>query len=210
MRPSCLAAGIVLCGIATAQDPTNAPSAVLPVSSTTSTLPPLTLWERAWFYGTATFGISSLFSAAAGAGINQWRDVPPEWRQGASGFGHRFAYHLAGNASSQAMQFGVSRLLHEDTRYIRSGEPGFRHRVKLVIVRTFIARKDNGPGTTFASSVVIGAYGSGFLDNLYYPKSLNSPGQAMLRGTLSISGTMGNNAFQEFWPDVKRKIFHRH
>ncbi len=164
--------------------------------------------ERAWAYGTETFSIGSLLSAAAGAGINQWRDVPPQWHQGASGFGLRFGHSLAGNATRQVIQFGVSALRHEDIRYTRCGGAGFWHRTRYIIVHSYIVPKDNG-GTTFAASLLIGAYGSGFLSNLYYPKGSNSAGQSILRGTLSLAGDVGNNAFREFWPDVKRKVFHK-
>jgi len=32
---------------------------------------------------------------------------------------------------------------------------------------------------------------------------------AALRGTANLGGAVGSIAFLEFWPDIKRKVFHR-
>ena len=171
-------------------------------------LPPLTLAERARIYTSATVGVGSLLSSAASAAIDQWRDVPPEWGHGAAGYGRRFGYGLAGDAASNAIQFGVSALRHEDTRYRRSHEHGFWRRAGYVIVHTYLVPTDRGE-TTLAVSRIFGAYGSAFIANTWYPARLSTPGEAVLRGTWNAAADMGNSAFLEFWPDIKRKVFRR-
>jgi hypothetical protein len=160
-------------------------------------------------YATAVVSPGSLLGAAAVSGINQWRDAPSEWGQGGAGYGRRFGYHFAGAGVSNAIQFGVSALRQEDTRYIRCGEAGFWRRVRHAIVHTYVVRNENG-GTAFAVSRLIGAYGSALVADTWNPARLNGTGHVVLRGTWSMAGDMGNSAFREFWPDVKRRVFHKH
>ena len=47
--------------------------------------------ERFNRYLKSTVGPFSLARSAVSAGINQWRDNPEEWEQGASGYGKRYA-----------------------------------------------------------------------------------------------------------------------
>jgi hypothetical protein len=181
----------------------------LPTAPAPTPLPPLTLAERARIYTSATVGVGSLLSSAASAGINQWRDASTEWGQGAAGLGRRFGYGLAGNAASNVIEFSVSALRHEDTRYVRSQESGFWRRAGYIIVHTYIVPNERRH-STLAVSRLVGAYGSAFIANTWYPARLTTPGEAILRGTWSAAADMGNSAFLEFWPDIRRKVFHRH
>lgn len=172
-------------------------------------LPPLTLAERARIYISATVGVGSLLSSAASAGIDQLRDAPTEWGQGLGGYGRRFGYGVANDAASNAIQFCVSALRHEDTRYVRSHESGFWRRAGYIIVHTYIVPDERGH-TTLAVSRLVGAYGSAVIADAWYPARLTTPGETILRGTWNAAANMGNSAFLEFWPDIKRKVFHRH
>ncbi len=182
---------LAVCGVAAAQ---------------TQALPPLTLSERAGIYARATAGPGSLLSAAASAGLDQWRNVPPEWRQGPAGYGRRFGYGLAESAASNTIEFGVSALRGEDTRYVRSGHGSFWARTRYVILHTYLVPGRDG-STTFAASRIVGAYGSAAIANVWYPSRLVGSGETLLRGTWSLTADMGNSAFLEFWPDIKRTLF---
>ncbi len=169
--------------------------------------PPLTLGERAKIYTGATFGPLSLLTSAMGAGVNQWRDIPTEWGQGGGAYGRRLGSSVAVDLASNAMQFGVSALLHEDVRYTPSHDRAFWHRARYIIVHTYVIQKENGQ-QAFAWSRVVGAFTSGFVSNLWYPPSANTPGEALIRSGWAFASNMGTSAFQEFWPDVRRKLFH--
>ncbi len=166
----------------------------------------MTLGERAALYTRATVSPGSLLSDALSAGLDQWRNAPPEWRDGFGGYGRRFGYGLVGSVTSNTIEFGVSALRHEDTRYVRSKEKGFLRRAAYVIVHTYIVPRDDGQ-TTFAASRLIGAYGGAAASVGWEPARLNNAGDVLLRGTWSLAGDMGNSAFLEFWPDIKRKLF---
>jgi hypothetical protein len=63
--------------------------------------------ERFNRYVKSTVGPSSLLYAGASAGINQWRDNPAEWEQGASGYGRRYASSFGQNAIQQTVTYGL-------------------------------------------------------------------------------------------------------
>ncbi len=151
-------------------------------------------------------GPGSLGSAAAGAGIGQWRDEPSEWGQGGSGYARRFGYHMATSAANRMICFGAGALLREDPRYFRSGKPGFWPRALSAIGQTFLVPREGGTRTV-AYSRLMGAYGAGFLSNTWHPPHANRPHDAILRGTIMLGGEVGNNFFREFWPDIKSRLF---
>src|SRR5690349_14552636 len=51
---------------------------------------PLTLSERFAYMERSMFGPKAFLFSAVRAGINQWKDEPPEWGQGAAGYGRRY------------------------------------------------------------------------------------------------------------------------
>ena len=50
-------------------------------------------------------------------------------------------------------------------------------------------------------------YGVAFLANRWYPDRLSDTRHALLRGTVTLGADAGNNLFDEFWPDIKKKLF---
>ncbi|MEK7405993.1 MAG: hypothetical protein AAB225_12865 [Acidobacteriota bacterium] len=149
-----------------------------------------------------------LLLSGAAAGINQWRDHPWEWGQGAAGYGRRYAYRNARHGARHGIELPVGALLGEDPRYHRSGERGFWKRTRYAIAHTIIARGRDGKDH-FASARLASLYGSAFLANTWYPDRLNTTRHALARGTISVGWGVAENVFDEFWPDIKRKLFGR-
>jgi hypothetical protein len=50
--------------------------------------------------------------------------------------------------------------------------------------------------------------GSSFLSNTWRAPSENGTGSALIRVVWGVLGDMAGNAYAEFWPDVRRKVFH--
>jgi len=63
--------------------------------------------------------------AGVGAAMNQATDTPSEWGQGGAGFGRRLASGLGKHIVHKAIQYPVSKLLHEELHYQRSNKQGF-------------------------------------------------------------------------------------
>ena len=85
-------------------------------------------------------------SAAAGAGLSQWRRSAPQYGVGAPAYFQRFG---AAQADITAQNFFsdavLASMLHEDPRYFREGTDfTVLHRIGYALSRVAITRKDNG------------------------------------------------------------------
>jgi hypothetical protein len=68
---------------------------------------------------------------------------------------------------------------------------------------TFVAQNRQGQlRPAYARYIAIS--GNNFVSNAWRPDSEATVGNASLRTVLGFLGRMSGNAFQEFWPDVRR------
>jgi hypothetical protein len=95
---------------------------------------------------------------------------------------------------------------HQDPRYFRSGEGAPVGRASYACRETFVGHTDSGkktlPWVRFAAT-----YGVAFLANSWNPDRLSDNRHAVVRGTVTLAADAGNNIFDEFWPDIKKKFF---
>src|SRR6266851_3191935 len=64
-----------------------------------------------------TFGPYPILGAAFAAGINQAERTPPEWQQGAEGYGERFGSNFAIAGVSTTTRYGLAKAFGEYTWY---------------------------------------------------------------------------------------------
>jgi hypothetical protein len=97
-------------------------------------------------------------------------------------------------------------LLKQDPRYFRRGKGRFSTRLLYSLSTTVWCRNDSGThGPNFSN--LLGNLAAGGISNLYYPASDCGVGLTFERGlTVTAYGAFGG-VFNEFWPDVARKIF---
>ena len=117
-------------------------TAIAPVNQSTYT--PLTEGDRTREYLKEIFNPLSMVSSAASAGIGQWRDQPKQWKEGSQGYGLRYGSAFAEHIVRDTLMYGASGVLHEDDRYIRSGQSGAGSRIGYAVSSTFLARRDDG------------------------------------------------------------------
>lgn len=166
---------------------------------------PLSQEERTHLYLKTLVNPLGYMKAGLSAGLDQWKDKPEEWEQGASGYGKRFA-NIAGQDSIQrAVEFSMSSMLHEDNRYFNSGTTGFWSRTGYAIESSVLARHDDG-SRAFSFSQVGGVAAGAFLSRLWQPPSQHS----VASGAVSFGITMGSrfafSVVKEFLPDLGRAI----
>jgi hypothetical protein len=168
---------------------------------------PITGKQRLKWFALATGGPMSLFAAgplSAGWGtmLNRPKEYGPHWE----GFGQRYGMRLTGVSTGNAMEAVLGAIWKEDPRYFRSPKRSFGARVKYVIISPFIAP---GPDGRFrpAYARYAGNVGNNFLSNTWRVPSESDPGDAAMRCLWGTLGKMGGNAFNEFWPDVKARVF---
>ena len=164
---------------------------------------PLTPGQKALRRARRLIEPDDLIISAAGAGIEQWRSVPPEWGQGAEGFARRFGSAEGFTAAHGAVALGFDVAFHLDPRYRRMPQARFRTRLWNALSQTFIATKDSG-GKTINVSEIAGNFGAGFIANAWEPPGYNSAGSALSRGALGLAYHAAKNVVREFLPNLLR------
>ncbi len=143
-----------------------------------------------------------LISSGWGTAFNHPREYGPGWE----GFGKRFGMRLTGVSVSNTMESGLGALWGEDPRYHRAAGQPFRQRLGHIVKMTFAAPDREGRARpAYARYAAIG--GSNFISNAWRPDSEATAGHAAFRVGLGFLGRMSSNAFYEFWPDVKHRLF---
>lgn len=176
-------------------------------SSSSETRPEITARERIQWVLKSTLGPASLgaglFSAGWGTLFNHPRTYGPHWE----GFGDRYGMRLSGLALSNSMEAGLGAIWGEDPRYKRDEGAPFFHRLGHAAKMTFMAQDRNG-GVMPAYARFAAIPSSSFISNAWRAPGDDTAGNAAVRIGLGFLGTFGSNTFDEFWPDVHRKLFH--
>jgi hypothetical protein len=130
----------------------------------------------------------------------------PELGGGFAGYGRyywrTFTDGVSGTFFTEAI---VPAITHEDPRYYTLGQGGFFRRTGYAISRTFVTKTDSG-GTSFNASEVVGNALEAGLSNAYYPPQERGLGQTALNFGTQMESAVLNHIFQEFWPDIRKKI----
>ncbi len=166
---------------------------------------PMTRSERFRDYLNSTFGYRALARNSVRAEIGQIRNDPKEWGGRAPGFAKRLGSGFATNVIRQSLKYGLSGVLHEDNRYLKSGRVGFWKRSRYAVMSTFMARRDNGTRKVSISSIGSVA-GSSFLSRIWLPQTVATASAAGSSFGITIGAELGANMLREFWPDLKKRF----
>jgi hypothetical protein len=168
---------------------------------------PITARQRWRWFVSQSVGPPSLAVGVVSAAISTARDKPFEYGPGWDGFGKRYGIRLSGVVTGNAMNAGLGALWGEDPRYFRVGEGPLGHRVRNIVVMTFMARRSDGHLAP-AYARFIATPGNNFLTNAWRADSEATNSAALKRTALGFAGRLGANAFREFWPDARKLITH--
>jgi hypothetical protein len=166
---------------------------------------PITERERFHRYLLSTYGYAPAIAAAASSGIRQWLDSPPEWGQGAAGYGKRVGNNLAYRAVRNTLSFGAATALHEDNRYFASGKQAVAARLLHALISPVVAHREGGRDSVSISSLT-GIVGASLISRAWAPPSRQGAGDVGVSIGLSYAGTAGLNVFREFVPDLVRVL----
>jgi hypothetical protein len=164
---------------------------------------PITPRQRVRWFINSTIGpqhvAGEIFLAACGTGLDRPNEYGPHW----AGFADRFGMGMAGSATGNAIEASAGLILREDPRYFPEPKQPLKARIGNVAWLTFAARDEDGKfGLAYARYVAI--VSTNFLSNTWRAHSEANSRDALLRLSTGFAGRMAANAFQEFWPDVKR------
>lgn len=204
-----LAAALVLASLAasgqTAEHAQTRPAQPGSDQAVNSPYQPITGRERWKWFLQSTIGPQGLAAGVFSAGFGTASNSPKEYGGTWEGFGSRYGMRLTGVSTGNAMEAGIGALWGEDPRYFRAPGRSFGRRVQNIVKMTFAARRQNG---NFASAYAryVATAGNNVLSNTWRVDSEADAQHAAVRTLLGFVGRMGSNAFQEFWPDVRRRI----
>jgi len=164
--------------------------------------------ERIQWAAIETFGPESLFAGLLRAGIATARDTPEEYGPHWDGFAKRYGMRFTGLAASNTIEAGLGAIWGEDPRYVRNPNLPFKRRIGHVFLLTFTARDRHGNlMPAYARYIAIPA--NNFLSNTWRVSSDSTTSAALTRTAYGVLGKITSDAWSEFWPDVKRKVFKR-
>ncbi len=137
------------------------------------------------------------------------RDNDPHFGINAAGFGERVGAAALRQESTRVFGDGLLPiLLHEDPRYYRKAFGSYSSRGTYAISRIVVGKHDNG-SEGFNYSKILGRGISAALTQTYYPDSSIAPNVVFKSWGISVSQLAGIELYNEFWPDVKRRLFHK-
>jgi hypothetical protein len=215
--------GLMICAVlfatclfAFAQEAPRDPTQPLPSLLTLSTpqkknVPyhPITPRQRLRWLVTNTIGPPHLAGGAISSAFGTALNRPVEYGPGWGGFGDRFGMRLTGVSTGNAMEASIGMIWREDPRYFRVPNEPFKARLLNIVKQTFYARRSDANFDP-AYARFIAVFGNNFLSNTWRAQSEANNRDAAIRSLEGFAGRMASNAFEEFWPDLKSRVFHGH
>jgi hypothetical protein len=159
----------------------------------------LTFGQRVHIWEHSVFNPETIFGPAISAGVNQARNQPSGFFQGAEGYADRFGSAVGRNVIGKTISFGFAAVDREDPRYFREEGRSVWARTGHAIASTFVSPTASGRRIP-AFSHFAGAYGAAFIANAWYPDNQTDAEHALKRGSISLGVGMGLNLLREFMP----------
>jgi hypothetical protein len=149
-------------------------------------------------------------SAFVVAGYHEAMDDDKGFGWGIEGYGKRSGAAYLDAFDGNIIGNGIlPSILHQDPRYFRMGHGTFTHRLLYSLATNVICKHDNSGKWEPNYSNVSGNIISGAISNLYYPSGSSGVSQTFTNGFIVTAEGGVGSIFDEFWPDVSRKLFHR-
>jgi hypothetical protein len=144
------------------------------------------------------FGPYPIAGAVIVGGIDQADKTPPEWRQGAAGYGERFGSDFGIAAVTTTTRYALAQAFREDTLYYRCECRGLLPRFNHALISTFTGRRGADGHRAFSLAALAAPY-VGTMTGVYgwYPGRYNAK-DAFRMGNYSLLGYAAGNVGLEF------------
>jgi hypothetical protein len=160
-------------------------------------------WRQNFWSVGAYFG--PFFTALV---LDQATGSPKQWGGGFKGYGRRVASRIGSGVLQGSIQAGLAAALHQDVRYIASGQKGFKQRVRHAVIYSFLTYNSHGHPTLNIANLT-GYYASTAISTTWLPGSRSVAGYTFSNGSEQVALSIPINILQEFWPEVRHKVFRR-
>jgi hypothetical protein len=177
-------------------------NAVTPLTSTPYEMyrrPTQTVMLHNYFY--EAFGPFPIVASAFAAGISQASDSPPEWHEGAEGYGRRFGSNMGIVAIGTSTRYALAEATGDDTMYYRCSCSGFLARLGHAVAATLTARRGSDGHHVFSVPALVSPY-AGTMTGVYawFPDRYGAK-DAFRMGNYVMLGYVGQNVSMEFFPN---------
>lgn len=160
-------------------------------------------------YSLNTFGPIAIVETAGSAGIDQFDNSPPEWKQGAAGFGKRFGSDFGIAAVGTTTRYALSEVFREDSLYYHCECTGTFPRVGHAAISALTARRGQDGHRAFSVSALLAPYaGSTAAVYGWYPSRYGAK-DAFRLGNYSLLTSVFGNIALEFLYGGTHSLFHR-
>jgi hypothetical protein len=174
----------------------------------TAVYTPITAKQKFIIGAKDSFDYPLVLLAGAFGGLGQLTGQNPSFGQGMAGFGLRLGTAYGDQAIGNLMTEAIyPSLLREDPRYFRRGYGSKWGRTWYAVTRVMVTRTDSG-GRRFNFSEWVGNATAVAISNSYYPDN-RAPGENAVKVLEQVGTDAVSQVMKEFWPDIKRKLFHR-
>jgi hypothetical protein len=174
-------------------------------------IPPLTTKQKFAVVTRSSFDYIQVPWYAFLAGVSQAENSEPGYGQGAAGYGKRFGSAAAdGTIENYWTSAILPSVFHQDPRFYQLGKGGFWHRTFYAMSRIVVTRSDSGSSQFNVSEVFGSALAASISTYSYHPHA-----DKTLSNTASVWGSQiaydtATIVLKEFWPDIRRKLTHKH
>jgi hypothetical protein len=160
-------------------------------------------------YSFQAFGPFPIAVAAVEAGIDQESNSPPEWDQGAAGYGRRFGSDFGIEAVSETTRYALSEAFREDALYYRCDCRGVFPRLGHAVISTLTARRGEDGRRVFSVPAFVAPY-VGSMTAVYgwYPSRFGAK-DAFRMGNYTMLGLAGTNIGLEFFYNGPHSLLSR-
>jgi len=143
------------------------------------------------------------------AGIDQIDNSPPEWRQGAQGYGKRFGSDFGMLAVSTTTRYALSEAFREDSLYYRCECKGVFPRLRHALLSTLTARRGDDGHRVFSFPALVAPY-AGTMTAVYgwYPGRYDAM-DGFRMGNYNLLVYAGGNVALEFFYGGPHSLLHR-
>jgi hypothetical protein len=156
-----------------------------------------------------TYGPYPIVGAGLAAGINQLSNAPPEWGQGAQGYGKRIGSDFGIAGIGTTARYGLAEAFKEDTLYYRCECSGLFPRLRHAMVSTLTARRGQDGHLVFSFPALVAPY-AGSMTAVYtwFPSRYGAK-DAFRIGNYNMLAYMGGNITLEFFDSGTHSLLTR-
>jgi hypothetical protein len=168
---------------------------------------PITGAGRLHWIADGTIGPQSLGVGVLSATWSTAWNTPEEWGRTARGWGKRFGEREVDVALSNTLEAGLGAIWGEDPRYTPAPRGPIRSRVGYAMKTVVLAQRRDGHLAP-AWARYTGNTVNNLIENTWLPPSATTGKQTAIRTVNAFAGRLLGNLWQEFWPDISKRLRH--